>query len=101
MSNRTAAIIGGGVIGGGWAARFLLNGWNVRVYDPSPDADRKINEMLDNARASLPQLADVAMPAEGALRRYNSMHQRLQFSGHPLPVTSPLCCRKMQPDPGR
>jgi len=67
MSNRTAAIIGGGVIGGGWAARFLLNGWNVRVYDPSPDADRKINEMLDNARASLPQLADVAMPAEGAL----------------------------------
>ena len=26
MSNtKTAAIIGGGVIGGGWAARFLLN----------------------------------------------------------------------------
>lgn len=25
-----AAIIGGGVIGGGWAARFLLNGWDVR-----------------------------------------------------------------------
>ncbi len=24
---RKAAIIGGGVIGGGWAARFLLNGW--------------------------------------------------------------------------
>ena len=22
-----AAVIGGGVIGGGWAARFLLNGW--------------------------------------------------------------------------
>ncbi len=64
---KTAAIIGGGVIGGGWAARFLLNGWNVRVYDPSADADRKINEMLDNARTSLPRLADVPMPAEGAL----------------------------------
>ena len=29
-----AAIIGGGVIGGGWAARFLLNGWDVVVSDP-------------------------------------------------------------------
>ncbi len=67
MSNKTAAIIGGGVIGGGWAARFLLNGWNVRVYDLADDAERKINEMLDNARGSLPQLADVKMPPEGAL----------------------------------
>ena len=35
---KTAAIIGGGVIGGGWAARFLLNGWDVRVFDPDPEA---------------------------------------------------------------
>ena len=32
---RKAAIIGGGVIGGGWAARFLLNGWDVVVFDPA------------------------------------------------------------------
>ena len=31
---RKAAIIGGDVIGGGWAARFLLNGWDVGVFDP-------------------------------------------------------------------
>ena len=43
-----AAIIGGGVIGGGWAARFLLNGWDVRVFDPDPQAERKISEVLDN-----------------------------------------------------
>ncbi len=67
MSNRTAAIIGGGVIGGGWAARFLLNGWDVRVFDPSAEAERQIGEVLDNARVSLPQLADVPMPAEGRL----------------------------------
>ena len=36
---RKAAIIGGGVIGGGWAARFLLNGWDVSVFDPDPEAD--------------------------------------------------------------
>lgn len=67
MSAKSAAIIGGGVIGGGWAARFLLNGWNVRVYDPSDDAQRNINAVLDNARASLPELADVPMPTEGTL----------------------------------
>ncbi len=67
MQKNTAAVIGGGVIGGGWAARFLLNGWNVRVYDPSDDAERKLNAVLENARVSLPRLADVAMPAEGAL----------------------------------
>ena len=33
-----AAIIGGGVIGAGWAARFLLNGWDVAVFDPGPEA---------------------------------------------------------------
>lgn len=64
---RKAAIIGGGVIGGGWAARFLLNGWDVAVFDPDPQAERKIGEVLANARASLPALSDVPMPAEGRL----------------------------------
>jgi carnitine 3-dehydrogenase len=64
---KTAAIIGGGVIGGGWAARFLLNGWDVRVSDPDPEAERKIGEVLANARRSLPGLSDVALPTEGRL----------------------------------
>ena len=64
---KIAAIIGGGVIGGGWAARFLLMGWEVRVFDPDPDAKRKIGEVLDNARRALPGLYDVALPEEGAL----------------------------------
>jgi carnitine 3-dehydrogenase len=64
---RKAAIIGGGVIGGGWAARFLLNGWNVSVFDPDPQAERKIGEVLANARAALPALSDVPMPKEGKL----------------------------------
>ena len=67
MSNKIAAIIGGGVIGGGWAARFLLHGWHVKVYDPAADAQRKIEEVLANARASLPKLSDVSLPKEGQL----------------------------------
>ncbi len=62
-----AAIIGGGVIGGGWAARFLLNGWDVAVFDPDPDAPRKIDAVLDNAQLSLPALSDVPLPAMGQL----------------------------------
>ena len=73
MTNQTAAIIGGGVIGGGWAARFLLMGWDVRVFDPDPEAARKIGEVLANARRSLPGLSDVALPAEGML----SFHDKI------------------------
>lgn len=64
---RKAAVIGGGVIGGGWAARFLLNGWDVAVHDPDPEAARKIGEVLDGARRALPALYDRALPQEGRL----------------------------------
>ncbi|MBW8637723.1 carnitine 3-dehydrogenase [Hoeflea sp. WL0058] len=65
--SRTAAIIGGGVIGGGWLARFLLNGWDVKLYDPDPDAARKIAAVLSNARHALPMLYESRLPAEGRL----------------------------------
>ncbi|MFZ3581507.1 carnitine 3-dehydrogenase [Loktanella sp. DJP18] len=63
----TAAIIGGGVIGAGWAARLLLMGWDVRVCDPDPEGARKLEAVLANARRSLPGLSDVALPPEGRL----------------------------------
>lgn len=64
----TAAVVGGGVIGGGWAARFLLHGWNVALYDPAPNAERKVGEVLELARRALPALVDFPMPLEGELR---------------------------------
>ena len=73
--NKTACIIGGGVIGGAWAARFLLNGWDVRVFDPDPEAQRKIGEVLDNARIALPMIYDAAMPAEGTLSYHDTMSE--------------------------
>jgi len=70
---RTVAIIGGGVIGGGWAARFLLNGWNVQVFDPDPQAERKIGEVLNNARRSLPALSDNRIMKEGNLTFHDTI----------------------------
>ncbi len=58
-------LLGGGVIGGGWAARFLLNGVDVRLYDPDPEAERKLGEVLANARTAWQSLTDVALPPEG------------------------------------
>ena len=74
---KTAAIVGGGVIGGGWAARFLLNGWDVQVFDPDPEAERKIGEVLVNARRALPALYDKSLPAEGKLTFHDSMEEAL------------------------
>ena len=67
------AIIGGGVIGGGWAARFLLNGWDVQVFDPDPNCESVFAEVLGNARRSLPGLTDVALPAEGAITFHDTV----------------------------
>lgn len=70
---KIAAIIGGGVIGGGWAARFALNGWQVRVFDPDPEAGRKIGEVMENARLSLPGLGNVALPQEGSVTFHDTI----------------------------
>ncbi|MFN0114888.1 MAG: carnitine 3-dehydrogenase [Paracoccaceae bacterium] len=78
---KTAAIVGGGVIGGGWAARFLLMGWDVRVFDPDPQSERKIGEVLANARRSLPGLYEVALPAEGRLSHHPTIAEAVAGAG--------------------
>ena len=66
VNRRTAAIIGGGVIGSGWATRFLLNGWDVRFFDPSADADHILHAVIARGREAMPALCDV-VPEEGSL----------------------------------
>ncbi len=73
-----AAIVGGGVIGGGWAARFLLNGWDVTVHDPAPGARAVLEEVLARARGSLPALYDAALPAEGRLAFADSLEEAVE-----------------------
>jgi carnitine 3-dehydrogenase len=76
--SKIAAIIGGGVIGGGWLARFLLNGWDVNLFDPDPEAERKISAVLENARRSLPMLYDLALPHEGKLTFCDSIEAAVE-----------------------
>jgi carnitine 3-dehydrogenase len=53
---RTVAVVGTGVIGGGWAAHFLRRGYDVVAWDPGPGARERLDAMLDNAWPSLERL---------------------------------------------
>jgi len=65
MTITKAACIGGGVIGGGWIARLALNGIDVAVFDPHPEAKRKIDEVMRNARRAYRRMAGKGLPKEG------------------------------------
>ncbi|MFF0145745.1 carnitine 3-dehydrogenase [Amycolatopsis sulphurea] len=60
----TVACVGAGVIGGGWVAHFLARGFDVRAWDPAPDAAAKLARLVDAAWPALTQLG----LAEGASR---------------------------------
>jgi carnitine 3-dehydrogenase len=50
------ALVGGGVIGGGWAGRLIENGLDVVLFDPHPDAERRVRKVLDHAERAWAQL---------------------------------------------
>ena len=64
---RLAAVIGGGVIGGGWVARLIQNGVDVQVFDPDPEAPRKIDAVMANADHAIAKLTMAPMPTPGRL----------------------------------
>ncbi|TCU20233.1 carnitine 3-dehydrogenase [Rhizobium sullae] len=62
-----AACVGGGVIGGGWIARFLLAGIDVDVFDPHPEASRIVGEVIANAERAYAMLTGAPQPPRGKL----------------------------------
>jgi carnitine 3-dehydrogenase len=65
MTIKKVAIIGAGVIGAGWAARFLAHGLDVTAWDPAPNAEQTLRGKIANAWPALIRvgLADGADPA--------------------------------------
>lgn len=53
---RRVACIGAGVIGGGWVAQFLARGFDVQVWDPSPDARERVTRLVTTAWPALEAL---------------------------------------------
>ena len=76
-----AAVVGAGVIGSAWAARFALHGIDVKVSDPNPDAPRIIDEVLGNARSAWADLG-LPRPAEGTVTLVGSLAEAVDGAGH-------------------
>jgi carnitine 3-dehydrogenase len=50
------AVVGAGVIGGGWAAHYLRRGYDVRAYDPGPGAEQRLRTLVERAWPFLERL---------------------------------------------
>ena len=53
---KIVSIIGTGVIGAGWAARFIASGHHVQAYDPSPRSLKKLKTDVKKALISLSKI---------------------------------------------
>jgi carnitine 3-dehydrogenase len=78
---RSAGLLGGGVIGAGWAARFALNGVDVRLYDPDRDVERTVAAVLANARRAYRRLTLAPLPDEGAITLVASPEEAVERAG--------------------
>tara|TARA_A100001037_G_scaffold46761_1_gene38194 strand:- start:20404 stop:21417 length:1014 start_codon:yes stop_codon:yes gene_type:complete len=68
------AIIGAGVIGAAWAARWMLCGSDALVYDPGPETERIVSEVAENARHSWERMG-LASAREGSLTITQSIEE--------------------------
>ncbi len=74
-AGKTAAIIGGGVIGASWAALFAANGLNVVISDPDPDIETKAHARI---AAALPTLVALGHAPFDIAERVRFVVNRLQ-----------------------
>lgn len=73
-----AACIGGGVIGAGWVARLVLNGIDVSIFDPDPEASRKVDEVMKNANRAYKAMATGGLPTEGRITYAKSIAEAVE-----------------------
>ncbi len=72
---RTLGLLGGGVIGAGWAARAVLNGIDAVICDNDPEAERKVAEVMENARRAWSTLTLAPLPAPGSWRVVRTLEE--------------------------
>ena len=67
-------IVGAGVIGAAWAARWVLRGSDVLVFDPGLDAERLVTEVVSNARHAWKRMG-LSPIVEGSLTFTSSLEE--------------------------
>ena len=62
---KIVSIIGTGVIGAGWAARFIASGHHVQAYDPSP---RSLIKLKTNVKKALISLSKIGLHKNASIK---------------------------------
>jgi carnitine 3-dehydrogenase len=91
-SVRTVAVVGTGVIGGGWAAHFLRMGFDVVAFDPGADASRRLHALVDNAWPALERIGLAGGASRDRLRVAGSLAEavsRADFVQESTPESLP------------
>ncbi len=92
-SIRRLGLLGGGVIGAGWAARAVLHGIDVAILDTDPEAERKTQAVMHNARRAWSRLTLAALPQPGSWRVVRSVQEAVdgaEFVQESLPEREDL-----------
>ena len=77
---RTAGLIGGGVIGSAWAARLLINGIDVDLYDPAPGVADRIGDVIENALRAYQKMTMAPVSIKGSLNLVDSVEQAVSHA---------------------
>ena len=75
MHVKKVGLLGGGVIGGAWAARAVLNGMDAVICDTDPEAARKVAEVMENARRAYSMLTIAPLPKPGTWRIVRTLEE--------------------------
>jgi carnitine 3-dehydrogenase len=75
------ACIGAGVIGGGWAAHFLARGYDVIAWDPAPDAEARLRELVATAWPALEALGLAADASSERLTFATTLEETVAEAG--------------------
>ena len=70
---KTVGIVGTGVIGAGWTARFLARGIDVIASDPAPGAEEALRAAVDRALPSIRKLSQAPLENIGTLSFTNDV----------------------------
>ena len=71
--NKRVAIIGAGLIGCSWAALFMKHGWDVTIWDRSPDVYEHVSDKIARALADLENLHE-PKPETGSFTLCDELH---------------------------
>ena len=82
MTGPRVIVVGGGVIGGGWAARCLANGLDVIAYDPAPDGEEVLRGKVANAWPALERVGLAPGASQDRLRMAGSIAEVASAADH-------------------